>query len=353
MGCRPEPKVRDRHGARLLGVVHEVALHEGAGLLDDDLDAVLVGPYRAVRAQPEEHGLDLAVGPGGTEVAVPGQAERAHVVEDADGEVALGPLGAELVEDGLGHGRRELLGGQPVPSADDAGRPGEGGSRSSMASSRAARTSRYSGSPTAPGSLVRSSTAIERTLGGRAETSCCSREGPVKPDRHQPDPLARLDEAVDGFARRAHARAHHHDDAFGVGGAVVLDQAVGAPGPCRQGVHGGLDDAGDGAVVRVGGLPALEVHVRVLRRAPHVGSIGAHPPEAELDEGVGVDQRRHVLGRQRGDLRQFVGRPETVEEVQERYPRLQGGGVGDQGEVMSLLDRVGGQHGPSRCSGRA
>ncbi len=38
-------------------------------------------------------------------------------------------------------------------------------------SARAARTSRYSGSPIAPGSLVRSSTAIERTVFGSAATN--------------------------------------------------------------------------------------------------------------------------------------------------------------------------------------
>ena len=41
----------------------------------------------------------------------------------------------------------------------------------SMASAKPATTARYSGSPTAPGSLVRSSTAIDRTVGGSAATS--------------------------------------------------------------------------------------------------------------------------------------------------------------------------------------
>ena len=47
-GLGAEPQVRNRHGARLLGVVHEVALHEGAGRFDDDLGAVLVGADGAV-----------------------------------------------------------------------------------------------------------------------------------------------------------------------------------------------------------------------------------------------------------------------------------------------------------------
>ena len=132
---------------------------------------------------------------------------------------------------------------------------------------------------------------------------------------------------------------------------MVLDQAVRAPRPLGQSVHRGLDDPGDSVVVGVGRLTALEEHVRVLSCTPHVGGVGVHPPAPELDKGIGVDHRRQVLARQRGDLRQLVRGPETVEEVQERHPRPQGCGVGDQGEVVRLLDRTGCQHGPARRPG--
>ena len=46
-----------------------------------------------------------------------------------------------------------------------------------MASSTAARTSRYRGSPTEPGSLVRSSTATRRHDGGNADTSAAAGNG--------------------------------------------------------------------------------------------------------------------------------------------------------------------------------
>src|ERR1039458_5521446 len=59
-GLGSESKVRGGHGARLLGVVHEVTLHEVVGRVDDDLRAVLVGADGAVRPQPEEDGLDFA-----------------------------------------------------------------------------------------------------------------------------------------------------------------------------------------------------------------------------------------------------------------------------------------------------
>jgi hypothetical protein len=51
------------------------------------------------------------------------EAQVRDVVDDPDGEVPirLGP--GELLEDRHGHGRRELLGGEAVPPADDPGEP--------------------------------------------------------------------------------------------------------------------------------------------------------------------------------------------------------------------------------------
>ena len=59
-GLGPEAQVRHGDRARLLGVVHEVALGEQVGALADDLDRCLVRADGAVRAESEEHRLDLA-----------------------------------------------------------------------------------------------------------------------------------------------------------------------------------------------------------------------------------------------------------------------------------------------------
>ena len=52
------------------------------------------------------------------------------------------------------------------------GATANGGSSPSIASARVATTAWYIGSPTAPGSLVRSRTAIERTVFGSAARTC-------------------------------------------------------------------------------------------------------------------------------------------------------------------------------------
>jgi len=116
--------VGDGAGAGLLGVVDEVTLGVVVRLLADDLDGVLVGPDRAVGPQAEKDGphdvvrLDVQL--------FNGQGQVGDVIDDADGEVVPGPVLGQLVEDGLDHGRRELLGGQPVAAADDVGLAGQG-----------------------------------------------------------------------------------------------------------------------------------------------------------------------------------------------------------------------------------
>ena len=82
---RPEAQVRHRGGARLLGVVDEVALAVQVGAVADDLDRRLVGADRAVGTQPVEQ---RPGDPGGLVVVagLDGQRQAGHVVGDADRE---------------------------------------------------------------------------------------------------------------------------------------------------------------------------------------------------------------------------------------------------------------------------
>ncbi len=106
----------DGDRAGLLGVVDEVALGEVVGLLTDDLDRVLVGADRAVRAEAEEEAAEDVVA-GDREVVVHRQRGVADVVDDADREVVLRFVGSEVVEDRLDHGGVELLRRQAVAAA--------------------------------------------------------------------------------------------------------------------------------------------------------------------------------------------------------------------------------------------
>ncbi len=89
MGVIAEAQVADGHAAGLLGVVLEVGLDVLVGVVADDLDGVLVGADGAVAAKAPELALDGAwaavLGASGSI----GQGEVGHVVDDADGELAL------------------------------------------------------------------------------------------------------------------------------------------------------------------------------------------------------------------------------------------------------------------------
>jgi hypothetical protein len=73
------------------------------------------------------------------------------------------------------------------------------------------------------------------------------------------------------------------------------------------------------------------------------GAVGA-------DELVGDHLAHHVEG-ELLDLGDLVGGAEAVEEVEEGHPRLEGGGVGDEGHVHGFLHVVRGQEGPAGHAG--
>ena len=119
-GPRAKAQVRDRVGAGLLRVVHEVALRVPIWIGRQDDRRVLVRADRAVRPEAEEQRphdvLRLEI-----EARVHREARVRHVVVDADGEAMLGPRLLQLVEHRLGHRRIEVLRGQAVAPADDDG----------------------------------------------------------------------------------------------------------------------------------------------------------------------------------------------------------------------------------------
>jgi len=100
------------------------------------------------------------------------------VVHDPDREVVARALAAhELVEDRLHLGGGEVLRGEPVAPADHDGVDGESGLAGLAGLADRRHHVEVEGSPTEPGSLVRSSTAIARTVGGRAAAKCFTENG--------------------------------------------------------------------------------------------------------------------------------------------------------------------------------
>jgi len=112
-------------------------------------------------------------------------------------------------------------------------------------------------------------------------------------------------------------------------------------------VHRLLDDGRHGLVIGVAGLATLEEDVGVLGRAADYGVLGVHGPIAMGLNQFHVDHRPDVVLAELLDLVHFVRSAEAVEEVEERHPGFQRGGVGDHGHVLRLLHGGGGEHRPA------
>ena len=127
----------------------------------------------------------------GVEVVVVRHAGVGDVVDDAEREAVAG-----RVERGRDHRGRELLGAEPVATADDARlAPFRLRERSNdVEVERVARRARFLG-PVEHDDRV-------RRLGQRTD-EVLDRERPVQPHLQQPDLLAARNERVDGFGRGA------------------------------------------------------------------------------------------------------------------------------------------------------
>ena len=336
-GLVAEAQVADGDAAGLLGVILEVGLDILVGVVADDLDGVLVRADGAVAAEAPEHAAHGALRRGVGRVGLT-QRELRDVVHDADGEAGLRIGLGQLLVDGKDARRRSVLGGEAVAAADDldVGPAGVGQARHDVHVQGLAQGA----------GLLR---AVEHSDG-----LTCRRDGgqqlvrapgPVQPDLHEADLLAVGVQVVDDFLGHVADGAHRNDDAVGVRGAVVVEQLVIGAELLVDLLHVVLDYAGDGLVILVRSLAVLEEDVAVLVAAAHLRMLGVQGAGAELLDGLHVAHRSEVLVIPDGDLLNLVRGTEAVKEVQEGDAALDGGEVGDGGEVHDLLDVALAEHG--------
>jgi hypothetical protein len=175
-----------------------------------------------------------------------------------------------------------------------------------------------------------------------------SGERAEEPHLHETDPLAAGIHPLHGLVSRLGSRPHHDEHAFRLRVAHVVEQAIGPACQRGEAVHRVLNQPGTVEVVGVGRFPRLEEGVGVLRGAPQNGMVRVQGPIPVAADEVVVEQRAEIVVGQLLDLGHFVRRPEAVEEVEERDPAAQRGGVGDGGHVVGLLHGARGQHGEAR-----
>ena len=338
-GGLAEAQVAHGEATGLLGVVGEVALSVHVGMVADDLDGVLVGAHGAVGAQAEELAGDGALG-GRVDGGAERQAQVGHVVDDAHGEVVLGLVRRQVVVDGLDHGGVELLAAETVAAAHD---------HQIVPAGFAERGADVGVQGLAQGAGLLGAVHDGQLLagGGDGGQELVGHEGTIQTDLDEAQLLALAVQVVDGLLGHVGAAAHDDHHAVRVGGAHVVEEVVGPAGEGADLLHVVLHDGGDGIIVLVGRFTILEVDVGVLRRAAQVGMLGVQSPLTELLHRFVVEELAHVLIVDGLDLLDLVGGAEAVEEVDEGHGRLDGGQVGDQGQIHDLLDGGGRDHGKS------
>ena len=178
------------------------------------------------------------------------------------------------------------------------------------------------------------------------------RKGAEEAHFDQPDLLAPFHQPVDRLFDGLRAGTHQDDHPLGVGRTHIVEEAIDPTCAFGELGHHLLDNAGQGRVEGVDGLAGLEVDIRVLGRAPDEGAIRRQGAGAVGAHSLVVDEGADVVVVHLLDFVDLVAGAEAVQNIEEGNPAIQGGGLGDEGEVLTLLDGVGEEHPPARAPGR-
>ena len=164
------------------------------------------------------------------------------------------------------------------------------------ASASADSTSRNSGSPSEPGSLVRSSTATRRAVAGNAASSAPVGNGRYRRTCSTPTRSPAAVEVGDGLPGGLRTRAHQHQNPLRVRVPDILHKRVPAAGARRQaGPSPPARRPGTARVERVDRLAPLEVHVGVLRGAADERPLRRQRPAAVRPDQLHGHQRAQVV----------------------------------------------------------
>ncbi len=337
-----ETQVRAGEAARLLRVVGEVGLTVFIGIVADDLHRVLVGAHGTVSTQTIELGLEHRV--AHHDRSYRGQRAEVHVVDYADGEVILRLRQSQIVVNGDHVGRSGVLRRQTETAGVDGRSVGAVLVHlAHVEIERLARSARLLGA-------VEHSDALRG--GGDSSEKMLRRERTEQMNAHQTHLLALGHQMVYGFLSGLCARTHGDDHALGLGIAIIVEEVIFAAGDGGNLLHVVLHDLGNSLIYGVARLAVLEEHVAVLGHAAGNGSIRIESAVAESGHGVAIEQRSEILLFEHLDLLDLVRGTEAVEEVQERYTRLDRCQMSHTRQIHYLLHRTLGQHGEAGLAGR-
>ncbi len=152
-------------------------------------------------------------------------------------------------------------------------------------------------------------------------------------------------QVVDGLLDGLGHGTHRDDDVLGLLVTVIGERTIFAAGELADLAHVAGNDVRNGIIELVAGLDTLEIDVAILGGTAGDRSVRIQGAGTEILQGLGADHSLEGLLVEGLDFLDFVRGAETVEEMQERNRRLNGGQVCDGGHVLSLLDGAGSQQG--------
>ncbi len=338
-----EAQVGNGQAAGFLGVVLVVTLRVHVRMVTDDLDAVLVGANGTVGTKAVELAADQILG-SDVQLFPDGQGGVGHIIGDAHGEVVLGLVEGQVVEDSLDHGGRELLGAQAVAPAHNlnVGASSLGERAHNIQVERLAQGTGLFGAVEDCDALDRLGDNLNKVFSG---------ERPVEADLNQTQLGAARVEILHRLFDGLGAGTHGDDDVLSIFGTYIIEGFVMAAGELAHLVHGLNNVLGDSQIVGVGSFPVLEEDVRILGGSPQLRVLRVDAPGPESSHGFHIHQLGHLFVIDDVDLLVLVGSSETVEEVEEGNAALDGGEMRHQSQVHHFLDRTGGQHGKTGLPG--
>ena len=321
-------KMRLREAAGFLGIVDKICLAVQVCRVADDFDRVLVGADRSVGTDTPENAAEAVI-PGRDLLLTDRQGCEGDIVFDADREVVLRCLLLQIGEYGLDLFRRRVLGTQSIPASDNPD------AASALLDDRAdIRIERLTG---CAGFLD----AVQNGDALHGRRQCRKKmlrgERAVQVDVNESGLLSGRIQRINGQPRRIGCGSHEDHDLLGVRTAVIIKQMIASSDHPVQFVEYGLNSARYGLYVQVGRFLALEENIRIDRRAAGRGMLRIQGVLPESGDRLPVHQRLQFLVVRRFDLLNFMRRPETVKEMQERDPAVDRGQVGRSPQVHDLL----------------
>ena len=340
-GVLTEAQVALGDAEGLLGVVLKVRLAVHIRRLADDLDGVLVGAHRTVGAETPEFAGDGALRLGEQRCAH-GQGQMGHIVHDANGEVILRLIQQQVVEHSLDLGGGGVLAAQTVAAGVDGG---------------AVALVDIGGADVLVQRLADGADLLDAVEDGdllhrlgHGGHQVLAGEGAEQVYLQEAHLLALGVQMVDDLLCAAAHGAHGHDDALGVGRAVVVEQVVLTAGQLADLSHVVLHDVGQLGVGRVVGLAELEVDVGVIHQRTHPGILRVQGIGAEGSQCVAVHQLGVLVVAQHVDLLDLMAGTEAVEEVQERDAGLDGAQMCHGSQIGGFLHTAAGKQGKARLT---